>query len=189
MHPTPTRRATIRTDQARGSLTLAIAAALLLLAPAPTDAQAKAAAPVPANVAAPSPPAAAKTTAAPAVVDPGEVPGLGRPPFQAWIKVGAYWPRRTIGRNALAAGVWRKGDVIRVIDCTPRCDAPRALGLVEGGAVVPLRYLAKLPMPVELARAVVASDHLVIGHGRGFWRRDTSCKWSFSSGVRLWNPA
>lgn len=100
------------------------------------------------------PTTAAGAPAGPGAVDPGELPGLGRPPFQAWIKVGAYWPRRTIGRNALAAGVWRRGDVIKVVDCTPRCDAPRGLGLVEGGAVVPLRYLAALPMAPELARAV-----------------------------------
>lgn len=93
----------------------------------------------------PEMPAAATATAA---------PRLGKPPFEAWLDRGAYWPRRSVEKNALAAGVWRRGDRVRVIGCTPRCDLPRALGIVEGGAVVPLRYLAPLPLPPDLARAM-----------------------------------
>lgn len=106
----------------------------------------------------PMPPAATATAA----------PGLGKPPFDAWLDANAYWPRRSAERGALAAGVLRRGDTVRVIGCTPRCDLPRALGIVAGGAVVPLRLLRPLPMPADLARSV-DFDALIRGRVRA-WR-------------------
>ncbi|MEY3011889.1 MAG: hypothetical protein RIT45_624 [Pseudomonadota bacterium] len=90
-------------------------------------------------------PAGATTTAA---------PDFGRPPFDAWLDAGAYWPRRGPEKRALAAGVLRRGDGVRVLGCLPRCDHPRAMAAVEGGAVVPLRLLRPLPRPPEIARQV-----------------------------------
>ncbi len=83
---------------------------------------------------------------------PIAAPGFGVPPFDAWVKVNAYWPRRSTERNAMAAGVMRRGDRLRVIGCAPRCDSKRAVAIVEGGAVVPLRMLAPPPIPIEVQR-------------------------------------
>ncbi|MCB9738558.1 MAG: L,D-transpeptidase [Deltaproteobacteria bacterium] len=107
-------------------------------------------------------PARAEEAAMPAAATSTAAPRLGKPPFEAWLDRGAYWPRRSVEKNALAAGVWRRGDRVRVIGCTPRCDLPRALGIVEGGAIVPLRYLEPLPLPPDVARTV-DFEHLLRG--------------------------
>ncbi len=112
-------------------------------------------------------PAAAQNLPAPptatdaATTVPAANARLGTPPFEAWVHVNAYWPRRSSGH--LAAGVMRRGDRVTVLRCTKRCDDKNPVGIVEGGALVPLRVLSKLPMPDAVA-ASVDFDHF--RHGR-----------------------
>lgn len=98
-------------------------------------------------------PNAPQIVAAMGAEGPIAAPGFGVPPFDAWLKVNAYWPRRSTERNAMAAGVMRRGDRLRVIGCAPRCDSKRAVAVIEGGAVVPMRMLAPPPIPIEVQRA------------------------------------
>lgn len=95
------------------------------------------------------------------------------PPFEAWVRVDGARVRVRPETTAPEVGLLTLGDRVRVVACTPRCNAPGAWALLDGPGAVRLSLLALPPPPAgaagQGATAVYVYGRLIRGgqvHGR-----------------------
>lgn len=97
-----------------------------------------------ATPAAPTPPPKPTVPSKPASVSPWSAP-----PFDAWVHRSLTYVRREPKVPSELTGALRRGDRVRVDQCVPACDAPKAWAVLSERGAVPLAALRPLPEPDE----------------------------------------